>query len=356
MSYPTFTLEKLQQRVAQRSHAQVVRSGTGAFLAVEQGARLLGLFPEPGLPNVLWVNAEIEALLARRDWFVGGERLWLAPERHFFYENPRDFEGFHVPSDIDPGNYQLDQDTTYRNEFSLLDLSKSMVYDRSIATRRFSPIDDPYGTSLAYSGVRIEETVSVPTTEAVFCAWSLAMVYTCGPAAPGTTLVPTADNADFISYFEPIPPNRAELMNGYARFRVDGNAVYKFAIAPEHIRFENPCKVAYVSPYPDGEHWFCLMKLSNDLPRSQQECVDPARGNPDGPKGAIQAYNNGPSDAPIEFVSFGEIELQLNSGQVRGERTVSSAAHELLAYAGTREEILDITRKALAIEQPPAVY
>jgi hypothetical protein len=181
------------------------------------------------------------------------------------------------------------------------------------------------------------------------------MVYTCGPAKPGTVLCPVRGDGAFLSYFDPIPAARGDTRSGYARFMVDGAAVYKFAVAPEHVMVDNPCKAVYVSPFPKGAEWFCVVKRCETVPVSQEECVDMPRGDPDGTRGVIQAYNNGPSDA-VGDVPFGEIELQLPKGAPRGGRAVSTAVHELLGYVGSRAEIAALAKAALGVNEEPELY
>ena len=287
---------------------------------------------------------------------MGGERLWIAPERNFYYENPRDFEGFHVPAGMDPGNYEGSDDLTYVNTYTLMDLKSNQLAEGTTMQRSFAPCDDPYGTGLAFAGTTIRDSITVPGAELDFCAWSLAQIYTCGAANPGTVLFPIKEQGQILNYFDPIPAGRAEVKQGYGRFRIDAADIYKMGIAPEDMLFDNECKSVYVSPYPGVDRWFCVIKRSNDMPRSQQECVDYPKSNPEGTKGATQAYNNGP-DFPLgpDF-PFGEIEMQLAKGVRTGDTTVSSGEHQLLAYAGAKEEILKLAATALGTRDMPEVY
>lgn len=356
MPYKTFTLEELKDIAEKHTQVTIRESTTGVLLFINRGARLLGMFPKKNGHNVLWVYSGIRVSLEQRQWMIGGERLWVSPERSFYYENARDFEGFHVPAGMDPGDYRQTGDLVFENDFSLIDCAGNMIYDNSLMKRHFSLIEDPYTTGLAFAGVQVNELVSVTATEQPLCGWSLAQVYTCGPEKAGTSLFPIKAEGTILPYFRPIPADRADVQDGYARFRMDASDIYKFSIKPEDTVFDNPTKAVYVSPTPqDTSAWTCTIKRTNDMPRSQKECVDQAKGDPDGPKGAIQSYNNGPGFADEEL-PFCEIELQLAKGIVEDGRTVSTATHELLAYAGTREEMLAIAGKALQISGEPVVY
>jgi hypothetical protein len=356
MSYRSYTADELEKIVKKYSKVQAKTQKSARLLFVDQGARLLGLFPDPALPNVLWAHNDLDKAYARGSWLVGGERLWLAPERNYCYENPRDFTGVHVPTGIDPGSYERGDGLSYQNTFSLLDLWHNQPVDNCIMRRSFELLDDPYTTGLAYAGVSIADSVSVPSAEAVVALWSLSQTYTCGKSKPGTALFPIKKGGRILSYFNPIPAAFADVQNGYARFRIDSSRIFKFAIAPDDVAWANPCKDVYVSPYPSGTHWFLVAKRSDDLPRSQADCVDVARDNPEGPKGAIQSYNNGPEEGASVLHEFGEIELQLTKATLRGKKLEAAAKHELLAYAGTRKQILELAGTLLGIEGIPTIY
>ncbi|MBD3243085.1 MAG: hypothetical protein GF331_21015 [Chitinivibrionales bacterium] len=356
MPYRAFMLDELKRNLPNRADARVMESGAGALVLTTYGARAIGLFPDTSYPNVLWNHEQIGGQIEGGRWLTGGERLWIAPERNFYYENPRDFDGFHVPSGFDPGTYESDGNGGYRNEFSLLDLSTNEVYDGSVSQRRFAPLDDPYGSGLPYTGARIHDSITVPTDSLEYCAWTISMVYTCGSPNPGTAFFPIKPGGELLNYFDPIPAERAEVRDGYARFRIDGEAVYKLAIAPSDMVMDTPCKSVYVSPYPAGDRWFCIVKRGNRVALTQDGCVDIPKSDPDGRRGIIQSYNHGPTDGPIEDVPFGEIELQLPRAEPREERLVSEATHELLAYAGTRDEMLELARTALQVEEMPLAY
>ncbi len=355
MPYRNFSLEELLDIAGKHTEVVVKETEGGKMVFMEYGARLIGLYPHGGSSNLLWVYDQLDLSMKANQWMTGGERVWVSPERDFYYENPRDFEGFHIPAGIDPGNFSHKGDLTYQNAYSLLNCRANETYDECETTRRFELTDDPYKTNLPFVGVKIEDMVSIPATIDM-AAWSLAQIYTCGPDAPGTVFYPVQSGVSIIGYFRPIPEDRADVKDGYARFKIDADAIYKLGIRPEDMRFDNPCKSVYVSPCPEGNSWFCVIKRSNDMPKSQDECVDLPRSNPKGPMGAIQSYNNGPGFSVGEEISFGEIELQLAKGITKNGITTSSAIHELLGYRGTAEQILSLAQTALELDKMPELF
>ena len=311
MAFKTFRCDELQNITEKHTRVIVKNSGTGKILVTEYGGRVFGLFPSSALPNTLWVAPDLDDKLRTNDWLIGGDRLWIAPERHFYYENPRDFDGFHVPAGIDPGEYAVSDDIHLQNRFSLLHYQNNETYDNTIMSRDISMLDDPYGSGLDFVGIGIQDYISAPMVGTPMCAWSIAQVYTCGKESPGTALFPIAQGASMLDYFSPVPPARKTIESGYARFKVDAAEIYKVAVRPEDMLFSNPAKALYISPFPGGRTWFCLVKRSNDLPRTQDDCVDYPKSNPSGEKGVIQSYNHGPGPDSGEVAAFGEIELQL---------------------------------------------
>ena len=105
MSHKMLSFDQVKAIAGKYSDVIVKESSTGRMLFTVYGGRLLGVWPKSDGHNPLWIYPDLESTMKTGEWMIGGERLWIAPERHFFYENPRDFEGFHVPAEIDPGEY-----------------------------------------------------------------------------------------------------------------------------------------------------------------------------------------------------------------------------------------------------------
>jgi len=91
----------------------------GTLLISPWGGRVLGLFVPGCEKNLLWVNPDLddplkaEKLLASPLWpNLGGDRIWLAPERDFFYPGFPDLQRYEPPTQIDPGQYSVDRTET----------------------------------------------------------------------------------------------------------------------------------------------------------------------------------------------------------------------------------------------------
>ncbi len=362
MLFKSFSYNELRAIAERYTKTVVKENNNGSLVFTAQGARLLGIFPDAKGDNVLWVNENLNECFLQHQALIGGERLWISPERNFYYENPRDFEGYRIPSEIDPGDYEYIDDAAvvkFESTFSLLEYDRNKLFDNSEERRTFTVISDPYTTHLPFAGVSITDEVVINDTTIKMCGWSIAQVYTYGPESPGTALFPVKSGCALISYFDQIPPERAEICENYARFKIDGCFSCKVGIRPEDIPFDNICKAVYLSRMPsDSSVWSCVIKRSDAVAKTQNECVDMAKNNPDGPKGAVQAFNtdHGSSKENLLVYPCGELGLQLSKGIVKEDRTVSNATHELLGYTGSKDEMLELAQQVLQSDSRPSLY
>lgn len=360
MLYKSFTIEELKSIAEKHTNVIIKESESGTLLFTQHGARLLGLFPDRNASNVLWVNENLDKNIDEHHAHIGGERLWISPERNFYYENPRDFEGYRIPFEIDPGEYRLlfENDTiSFENNFSLLEYDQNKLFDNSQAKRKFTIIKDPYDTNFSYAGVSITDSMSINDPNIEMCAWSLAQVYTCGIESPGTAFFPANSKCDLISYFDPISTDRATSHGDYISFKIDGYFSSKVGIRPEDINFDIPCKAAYLSPGPlQNDLWFCTLKRSNDIPKSQNDCVDMTKNDSQNSKCAIEAFNTDHGSIEPQSFPCGEISLQFNKGIEKNGHTISKASHELLAYCGNKDEMIDLVKTVLKIETMPELF
>ena len=181
--------------------------------------------------------------------------------------------------------------------------------------------------------------------------WSLACIISGGVQNPGTVLIPTNPNPKPLSYFRSIPEDRLIIGDNYVAFKIDVADIYKLAIRPEDIDFSRPAKIGYVLKIPESEEYGFLIKLSDNVPKTQEECFDTARDHPDSEIGVIQSYNAESPEKP-EFLKFGEIELQLDMFKTIDNASHGKAKHQILAYIGSKDDILDLIEKYLGIINP----
>jgi hypothetical protein len=180
--------------------------------------------------------------------------------------------------------------------------------------------------------------------------WSLACIISGGSSNPGTVLIPTKSNPRPLSYFRTIPQDRLRVGDNYVAFKIDVDDIYKLAIRPEDIDFSRKAKIGYVLKIPDSEEYGFLVKLSDDIPKSQGECFDVSKEHPEDEIGVIQSYNSESLNKPS--LKFGEIELQLNQFKAIDNTSHGKAKHQICGYIGSKEEILMVVEKYLGITNP----
>jgi len=353
MHYQTTSLVDLHK--AAQPHTQVItqQSQTGDLFFTAHGARLLGLFPNEDLPNVLWVHPQIDKILRENNWFTGGERLWIAPERDFYYASAQDFKGFHVPGSIDPGLWRLFGELSFEQTICLTNYAQARNIKHTKMSRTFALATDPYQCNLDFAGVSITDTIELPDPNLAFSGWSITQLFTGGPTNPGSVFLPCKSTSQLATYINTIPKGAAKYTDSYIRLRIDGSSVYKIAQKPEDLDHRNPAKAVYVCKFPETDIYFCVIKRSRDVPKSQSGVVDIPKQNPQGPRGSTQVYNNGPEFSAGPLLPFGEIELQFKQGTKRKDGTYASIArHELLSYCGSKKQILQLAAQALNSSTP----
>jgi hypothetical protein len=358
-------------------------TASGATLvAIQRGARLIGMFPcrEGKCANALWVNPSIETILgnAASDWAgegaggMGGDRLWISPERNFYYKKPREFADWFAQRDMDPGSYELTEKNgglmACRNSFNLKDWLNGRILKNVAMARSLFPIEDPpvlAGTPgevlgrLSFVGVASTEQIEAPAPKRgaapLICPWGLTQVAPPRGDCVGTVVAPTARRAEPVHYFGPIDPDRLKVFDDYAAFRIDSRKIAKLGLRPEDLAPQGPVRIAYLKPVaPEvgpvpakAETWLMLVRESQDVTRTSEGALDPAKADPDGPRGVIQSYNHDASGA----ARFGEIEMQYlpvrrcDDGVWR-----STVKSRLLAFVGKKSDVLAAASDLLGLE------
>ena len=323
-------------------------------IVMEHGARLLGIFPKNTNYNLLWVNPQIIDEISSRSRRLGGERFWISPERDYFYKKPNTWEDWYCQDGIDPAHYEIldydEKSCTISTPLKIINHVTSELL-RGEITRQFRLINEPVKTEAQYyCGVEIIDDCVIYQPNVKANGWSLSCVISGGTENPGTVLIPTRQEAKPLSYFRDIPNDRMKVSTDHISFKIDVDDIYKLAIRPEDLDFNQQAKIAYVLKIPDSNEYGILIKLSNDIPRAQADCFDISRDHPDSEIGVVQTYNSNSPDKPL--LNYGEIELQLNKFDTIENTSHGKALHKLCAYIANEEEILTIIEKYLSIDQP----
>ena len=349
-----FTQDSLLSAVNGDTKTVVLKSGDGSSVVIcEYGGRPLGIFPKEDCVNLLWVNPEIKSTIKSNGHSIGGDRYWLSPERDFFYQDPENWKGWFCPPGLDPAKYEFlgrtEDSCTVSSPIGIKNMRTEEIY-RGEITRQFTLVDEPMATGLNHAGLEFVDDCVIFKPKLRVNGWSLATILSGGKDNPGTVLIPTNKDPNPLSYFKEIPADRLIVKEDYVSYKIDVSEIYKLAIRPEDVKFDRKAKIGYVLDLPGSEKYGFLVKLSDDVPKTQDQCFDVARDCPEGEIGVIQSYNSESPDP--SSLSFGEIELQLKSFETIDNTSHGKAVHQLFSYVGSKDEILGVIEKYLDISDP----
>jgi hypothetical protein len=95
------------------------------------------------------------------------------------------------------------------------------------------------------------------------------------------------------------------MLNDRIEFIIDGLKELKLGIRPEDL--PNPKEARLQYSFKKGGKQALISMSSRTGAHTQDECVDPAKSNPTGPRAVIQSYN---SELTSSGLRFGELEIQ----------------------------------------------
>lgn len=307
-----------------------LKSEVGSAIVTEYGARILGVFIG-GSQNPFWVSSNLREAINKGIWNIGGNRLWISPERNFFYRRPGSFEEWFCQPSLDPGNWRIesssDSSVTLEENLGLEDIANQTSINLSLS-RRISLLGIETRRGLGCMVLRVREAMLAKGDfKDGINLWSLTQI-----RPGGTVLIPTRPKAKPINYFDEIPRDRLKVSSDHVSFRIDGVAAYKLGIRPEDM--SNPGSSCIVYYMQHGKDKAFLLSMSTTMaPLSQEECLDVAKSDPNGPKGCVQSYNSGPD------LRFGEMELHFRPAIRLGETWISYAGYDMEFFVGDRNNV-----------------
>ncbi|MHA1792558.1 MAG: DUF6786 family protein [Promethearchaeota archaeon] len=346
-----FTQDDLINYLDDLLDLHVLQVNDAKAIVCERGGRILGMFPNQDSINPLWINHDINGLLSTDSWNLGGDRLWVSPERNFFYKNPETWGGWYCPPGLDPADYMFvkmeDDACSLKSPVTFNDNVRNKVL-KGIIQRDIKMIDDPLKIGLECCALEIRDRCLINTPDFVGNGWSLTQVVSGGRENPGTVIIPTKQEAKPLSYFKEIPPARLKISSDHVCFKIDVQEIYKLAIRPEDIDFSNVPKIAFIQKARDSDDYTLVVKVSSDVPHSQEDCHDISRDHPGMEIGVIQSYN---SESPNSgLLMFGELEFQLNPFKRVKESSSMDATHQLMTITASKEDLVEAACKALNID------
>ncbi|MBN1213857.1 MAG: hypothetical protein JXA99_00290 [Candidatus Lokiarchaeota archaeon] len=331
-------------------YVELRNNDESSVIVSEYGGRPLGIFPKNESFSLLWITSDIKKKIISREREIGGDRHWLSPERAYFFQKPEKWKKWNCQSGLDPAYYKIKEQNSnnckLESEIVIENYISRETYKGKII-RTISLVDNPISSEADYIGIEINEECILNKPDLKINIWNIANVISGGKDNPGTVIIPTIKKANPISYIKNIPEEMLKIEKNYTAFKIDVSKIYKLGIRPEDLNFSNKAKITYYLKIPNTEDYGLLVKLSDDLPRSQKDCYDLPR-NPERKhleKGIIQAYNSKSSNE--KKLSYGEIELHFNPPKTEKNKSILRAKHKLLAYIGKKDDILSVLEKLL---------
>jgi phosphoenolpyruvate synthase/pyruvate phosphate dikinase len=256
--------------------------------------------------------------LRKGEWNTGGVRTWVAPERAFFYDNPEKFQGWRCPQGIDPANYMVVSMKTHAVELESIISARDMISGKTLRGKIRKRIElgqvKREDRSLTVQ-LLIRDALTVRNFKSPFALWVLAQIAP-GDDGRGKVVVPVIENSKPIHYFNPIPSSHLRYSKDHVEFVIDGKKELKLGIRPEDLLLRQEPRLEY-RYRKNGKNVFITVSSRTGAAR-QDECVDPAKSEPNGPKAVIQLYN---SEVESSGLCFGELEIQGARARLRPDGT-----------------------------------
>ena len=319
---------------------------------LDRGGRFFSLFL--GDLNVFWTNPNLRRYGDFDEWNIGGERTWIAPERAFFYKNPSEFQGWHCQEGLDPDSYRIEKcsskNVVLKGKITIKNYETGEILDGDII-REIKLRDTRITGDYTYAHFGIISELRARDVSNNFALWDILQV-PIGSARRGYVIIPTKPDAKPIHYFDPIPPDRIQQYSDNVRFIIDGEQELKIGIAPEDLKDSKLAQIAYF--YRAGEDTIALLMTSPTAPQNQEECMDPPRSDPNGRRGAVQAYN---SDVKKSGLQFGEIEIQgAQATRYPDNRVRAQHIINLRAIRGDYNSVIGMISKFIKFSGPPLIF
>ncbi len=229
----------------------------------------------------------------------GGDRVWLAPEREHFYDDPNDLDTWRCPPQIDPGEWNLEAS----GDRAVL---RQSVLGAGLS-RTIEPVADvPWPGELQWAAYRVTDELS---TDRRWSPWHLVM-------APAPARVFVGDSPGCVALYPPVPSDEGGWIDA-----ADVRPRWKVGFAPPSGG--SGLLAALATDDPGG-----LIVLIADVdPAGTYIDVPPKGGAPT----ALQVFNSGGQ-------GFCELE---NHAPLETRRTMST----VVGVWGKRSERLEYLRR-----------
>jgi len=325
------------------------------LLLLPYGARVLGLFAPGSDENIFWTHPALasgesaEALFQSHDWHnTGGDRTWLAPEVDVFFPNYPDTAVWHVPPQLDPGDYASVGEAPTQQLASQVSLTLSRGHKKVEAriTKQWRPAPNPLRhepgwnklDDFTYAGYTQETHLELLTgtdNAAQVGLWNLLAV-----PNGGEVIIPTHTRAVPEIYTGTIPPSDVIVTDHLVRFRTSGKGIRKMGIRAT----ESTGRLGYL--YQSHDAWALIVRNFTVNPSGEYIDVPWRRSTASDALGfSTQACSVQTGDWDYCELEHHSPALSFNTGQA-----CSKDSSQLWAYRGPQSAIMRIAKSLLSAD------
>src|SRR4051812_16250690 len=323
-------------------------SGGSEIVVTPHGARVMGIFTRETGENLYFVNAEFDSAPAAKtmlagEHMLGGDRMWIAPERGLFFKGDAEKDGQVIQPGIDPGNWVVakltDRSIKLVNEFSATYFHKSGSVIRGVVERSIRRIASPFyhvpdalptAGKVNFVGYEIAsrfDLLESPQDDLHFGMWFLIQLTM---KDGGYFYAPTSGKTVITDYYEPTGDDYLRVAENHVRFKLDSKNRHKIGIRKTEVTG----KMGYLSEGIAGES---TLIIRNFLNNPSGYYSDVPLHTPAGTQDAIQSYNHNTGTA-----GFGEMEFHAPGvNRAMPEPSVTDV-NQLWAFTGKREDLVPI--------------
>lgn len=354
MTQPVTSSQVLQRFAESGIRTAILQLQNGWYCIIpEYGGHILGPFSSDDSPSLFWISpyfsspTAFEALISRKDWNTGGERIWISPEIQFNVRDRGDFwNTLSLPPQMDPGSYQLEEQSEHQIHLTQTCTLQAYNLTSGIKTLRLkrvlSPTPDPLRNIPAcasqlhdvhYLGYRHTTYLEDLYPNPILCAvWNLLMVN-----AGGQIFIPTLPPYQYADYFEPVDEIHQRIFANHISLLITGTRRFKIGINAHAITG----RLGYYYQH-NPEHATLIVRNFFNNPSTTYPEEPPHLPGCNGH--SVHIYNDGGG-----FGGFGEMEVQ---GQPIGSqlnRTSSEDTFLTWIYTGSPGTIRKIIPSLLGI-------
>ncbi len=323
----------------------------GAVVITPHGGRIMGLFTQKNSANLYFTNPELASPASAEKFLagehvLGGDRVWVAPERGLFFKGETLDDGVVTQRSIDPGDWHIAQrsQTCIRlvNEFTATYFHHANRPIRGIIERTIRLIKSPFAHApdllpggVHHASYEIASTFRLlesPHDSLHFGLWFLIQLVVPNG---GYLYVPTTGKAVIThDYYEPTGPDYLKVTDSphaHVRFKLDSINRHKIGIRATEVLG----RAAYLSNADSTGR--ATLVVRNFLNNPSAHYSDVPLHTPTGTQDSIQCYNHnsGPS-------GFGELEFHTPGINRMMPDPVVHDTNQVWSFTGPRTDLVKI--------------